>query len=99
MPRELQKRSSPSSCLEIRLLGPFRVIVDGSAVGEAGWPRRKPKLLGKLLALETHHRLHREPLMEMLWPDLDAAPAANNLPQTTHTERHGLEPGLKAADD
>ena len=52
MPRELQKRASPSSCLEIRLLGPFRVAVDGRAVEERCWPRRKPKLLVKLLALE-----------------------------------------------
>src|SRR2546423_10405199 len=99
MPRELQKRSSPSSCLEIRLLGPFRVIVDGSAVGEACWPRRKPKLLVKLLALEPHHRLHREQLMEMLWPDLDADAAANNLHKTIHMARHALEPRLKSAAD
>src|SRR2546421_12985380 len=95
MPRELQKRSSPSSCLEIRLLGPFRVIVDGSAVGEAGWPRRKPKLLVKLLALEPHHRPHRDQLMGMLWPDLHSDAAANKPPKTIPMARDALEPGLE----
>jgi DNA-binding SARP family transcriptional activator len=83
--------------LEIHVLGPFRVLVDGSAVEGRRWPRRKPKLLVKLLALQPHHRLHRERLMELLWPESDAEAAANNLHKTIHLARHALEPGLKSA--
>ena len=88
--------TTPSS-LEIHVLGPFRVLVNGSAVEGRRWSRRKPKLLVKLLALQPHHRLHREQLMELLWPELDAEAAANNLHKTIHLVRHALEPELKSA--
>jgi DNA-binding SARP family transcriptional activator len=94
MPRAPQKRASPPLSLEIHLLGPFRVLVGGAPLGEGRWPRRKPELLLKLLALQPHQRLHREQLMELLWPDLDAAAAANNLHKAIHLARHALEPGL-----
>ena len=44
------ERETPSS-LAIHLLGPFRAEVDGQAVEEHRWSRRKPKMLVKLLAL------------------------------------------------
>ncbi|MCA1837217.1 MAG: tetratricopeptide repeat protein [Actinobacteria bacterium] len=92
------KASIPSS-LEIHVLGPYRVAVDGTAVDERRWSRHKPKLLVKLLALQPHHQLHREQLIELLWPDLDAVAAANNLHKAIHMARHALEPELKSAAD
>lgn len=79
------------------MLGPFRVLVDGSAVEGRRWSRRKPKQLLKLLALQPHYQLHREQLMGLLWPELDAEAAANNLHKTIHLARHALEPELKSA--
>jgi TolB-like protein/DNA-binding SARP family transcriptional activator len=81
------------------LLGPFRVAVGGAAVGEGRWARRKPRQLVKILALAPHHRLHREQLLDVLWPDLDAVAAANNLHKAIHMARHALEPELKSAAD
>ena len=46
--------------------------------------------LVKLLALAPAHRLHREQLMEELWPELDPAAAANNLHQVVHVARRAL---------
>ena len=60
-----KKVPAPSS-LEIHLLGPFRMAVDGVVVEERQWSRRKAKLLVKLLALQPHHQLHREQIMEAL---------------------------------
>jgi DNA-binding SARP family transcriptional activator/Tfp pilus assembly protein PilF len=82
--------------LEIRLLGPFRVMADGAAVAESHWARRKPALLIKLLSLQPHHRLHREQVMECLWPDLDIRAATNNLHKAIHAARRALEPGLES---
>src|SRR5919199_2270528 len=93
-----EKSAAPSS-LEVRLLGPFRVAVDGRAVEGRHWSRRKPALLVKLLALQPHHQLHREQVVELLWPDLDAEAAANNLHKAIHRARHELEPELKSAAD
>jgi DNA-binding SARP family transcriptional activator len=90
------KNSAPSR-LEIRLLGPFRITVDGAPVEERHFTRRKPKLLVKLLALQPHHQLHREQAMELLWPDADPESASNNLHKAIHMARHALEPQLKSA--
>ncbi len=84
--------------LRIQLLGPFRISVDGAPVEERQWSRPKPKLIVKLLALQTHHQLHREQLIEMLWPELAPGAAMRNLTKTIHLARRALEPGLKSGD-
>src|SRR6266850_5240013 len=88
-----------ASSIEIHLLGPFRVFVDGQPIEERRFTRRKPKQLLKLLALQPHHQLHREQAMEFLWPDSDPESAANNLHKAIHLARHALEPKLKSAAD
>src|SRR6185369_10787593 len=90
--------SSPLS-LEVHLLGPFRLKVGGQPVEERSFARRKPKQLVKLLALQPHHQLHREQLMESLWPDSDPEAAGNNLHKAIHMARHALEPALKSVTD
>jgi DNA-binding SARP family transcriptional activator len=87
------------SSLEMHLLGPFRLIVDGQALDERRFTRRKPKLLIKLLALQPHHQLHREQAMELLWPDSDPESAGNSLHKAIHMARRALEPDLQSAAD
>jgi DNA-binding SARP family transcriptional activator len=41
----------------------------------------------KLLALAPHHRLHREQLMDTLWPELAPEAAAANLRKAVHFAR------------
>ena len=95
----MAQRISPPSDIEIHLLGPFRVRIDGAAVEEQAWARRKPALLVKLLALEPHHQLHREQVMDFLWPDSDPEAAVNNLHKVIHQARRVLEPALQSAAD
>jgi predicted ATPase/DNA-binding SARP family transcriptional activator len=76
--------------LAIRLLGGFDVEVDGRAVPARAWSLRKGADLVKLLALSPGHRLHREQLMDALWPDKDPDAAANNLYQAVHAARNAL---------
>ena len=90
-----QRATAPSS-LDIRLLGPFQMAVDGARVEDRRWPRRKPKLLVKLLALQSQHQLHRDQLMELLWPEIDPESASNNLHKIIYMARRALEPGLKS---
>src|SRR6266436_5332181 len=92
-------RSAAPSSLELHLLGPFRLSVNGLPVEEHQWARRKSALLIKLLALQPHHQLHREQVMEFLWPDLDVEAAANNLHKTIHAARRVLEPTLMSGVD
>lgn len=76
--------------LGIELLGGFRVSVDGTAIEDRAWRRRKPALLVKLLALAPTHRLHREQIMDALWPDLGAGAASANLRKALHQARRAL---------
>jgi DNA-binding SARP family transcriptional activator len=82
--------------LRIQLLGRFSVRVGDRTVDEAEWRLRKAKNLVKLLALAPDHRLHREQVMDLLWPELDPNAAGNNLRKALHVARRALDPRPKA---
>ncbi len=83
-------RPQTSGDVAIKLLGGFVATRDGEPVAGSRWRLRKGRELVKLLALAAGHRLHREQLMEALWPELDPAAAANNLHQVVHVARRAL---------
>src|SRR5918993_870320 len=79
--------------VRIWLLGGFRVSFGYSrSIGEDEWHLRKAGNLVKLLALAPGHRLHREQVMEALWPHLESRAASNNLRRTLHAARKALDP-------
>jgi DNA-binding SARP family transcriptional activator len=78
--------------LEICLLGGFSVAVDGETIPEERWRLRKVKNMVKLLALAPNHQVHREQLVDVLWPDLDFDAAMNMFYQTMHLARKALDP-------
>ena len=73
-----------------------RVSVENRTIEEEAWRLRKAASLVKLLALSPSHRLHREQVMEALWPDLGTDAASNNLRQALHGAREHLEPDRAA---
>jgi DNA-binding SARP family transcriptional activator len=75
---------------EVRLLGGFGVTVDGRPVPVDAWRSRRAADLVKLLALEQDRRLHREQVMDTLWPDLPVEAAAANLRKAVHYARRAL---------
>src|SRR4051794_23741310 len=75
--------------VQIRLLGGFALLSDGAAVDER-WRLRKAKTLVKLLALAPGHHLHRDVVLDALWPHQDPAAATNNLHQALHAARRAL---------
>ena len=81
------------------MLGTFRLAIDGMTVEDRLWTRRKSKTLVKLLALQPQHQLHREQLIEYLWPEQEPDAAINNLHKTIHAARRSLEPELKVGAD
>ncbi|HET6659478.1 MAG TPA: BTAD domain-containing putative transcriptional regulator [Rubrobacter sp.] len=78
--------------VRIRLLGGFGVWVGQRAVSEGAWHLRKAKSLVKLLALARGHALHREQIMDLLWPELGKRAASNNLRGSLHGARSALAP-------
>ena len=76
--------------LRVHLLGGFRVAVGDRPIPAAAWRQKRAAAVVKLLALEPTHRLHREQVLEALWPDLDAETGANNLRVALHHARQRL---------
>jgi DNA-binding SARP family transcriptional activator len=72
--------------IDISLLGGFSVAIDGQLLHDH-WRLRKAKTLVKLLALAPGHRLHRDVVADVLWPDATPAAASNNLHQIVHNIR------------
>lgn len=80
--------------LFIQLMGRFRVSIDGIWMEDKRWPRRSAKELVKLLCLAPAHTLHREQVIEHLWPELGPDSAANSLDKAIHGARRAFEPAL-----
>lgn len=80
--------------LRLELLGGFRVERAGVGRPVAGWQRRTAKTLTKLLATDPRHRLHREQVLEILWPDAEIDSALNSFGKALHAARRALEPEL-----
>jgi DNA-binding SARP family transcriptional activator len=81
------------------LLGGF--CIERSDVGQSvsDWPRRSAKTLIKLLAVHPGHALHREQVIDVLWPKVNAESALNSLGKALHVARRALEPGLPRRQD
>ncbi|HVS47873.1 MAG TPA: tetratricopeptide repeat protein [Candidatus Dormibacteraeota bacterium] len=80
----------PKRSCAVRLLGGFLVEVDGFPVPAQAWRYRRGADLVKLLALAPGHKLHREQVMDALWPGLARDSAAANLRKAIHYARKGL---------
>jgi predicted ATPase/DNA-binding SARP family transcriptional activator len=61
-------------------------------VGPDAWRLRKSANLVKLLALAPQHSLHREQVLDALWPEAMPCAAANSLHQALHAARIALAP-------
>jgi predicted ATPase/DNA-binding SARP family transcriptional activator/DNA-binding CsgD family transcriptional regulator len=90
--RERAKGTSERlEAIRIRLLGGFQVTVGARTIEDGAWRLRKAANLVKLLALAAGNRLHREQVMDTLWPELGISAASNNLRQTVHTARRTFD--------
>ena len=88
-----RRSDGTSDPVRIMLLGGFSVSVGSRTVGERGWRLRKAAALVKLLALAPQHRMHREQVMDRLWPGSSRRAAANSLHQVLRAARQAIEPG------
>ncbi len=78
--------------LEIRTLGAFQVLVRGQAVASTAWQSKKARDLIKLLVARRGRVIHREAVIESLWPGEDPAKTGNRLSVTLTTVRGILDP-------
>ena len=90
--RSVRPVDGGSEVLRIKLLGGFQISIGTRTIEEGAWRLRKAASLIKLLALSRNHRLHREQVMEALWPTLGIGAASNNLRGALHGARKVLDP-------
>jgi DNA-binding SARP family transcriptional activator len=76
--------------VEVQVLGGFSVVVNGIAVPTSVWRRDRAAALVKLLAVVPQHRLHREQVIELFWPDSDPEVAGAALRKAVHFARKAL---------
>ena len=87
-----------SQQVRITMLGGFDVRIDGVAVPPGVWRLSKARSLLKLLGLAGGNGMHRDAVVEALWPGLAVAAATNNLHQTLHAARRALAVAGASAD-
>jgi DNA-binding SARP family transcriptional activator len=76
--------------VQIDLLGGFAVRVDGRTIPTTEWRRRQAASLVKLLALAPRRTLHREQVIDALWPDIAIDDAGPRLHKAAHFARRVL---------
>jgi len=102
-----QSRVGPSreregrTTVKITVLGDFRVAVDGVPTPASAWSRRSAAILVKVLALAPGHSLHREQVMDLLWPHQSPALAAPRLHKAAYFARRviGCDEAVVLRDD
>jgi len=78
------------AAIQAYLLGRFAVVLNGQALSDRAFRRRKARQLFKCLLTRSRHRLTREEAMELLWPESDPEAAASNLRSVVHVLRRAL---------
>ncbi len=91
--RRLTELTTPE--VAIRTLGGFGVLVSGVQVPVSAWQSRVAREILAMLAISRGRSLHREVVIERLWPDEDLAKAANRLSVALSTIRGVLDPGRR----
>ncbi|MEU6641823.1 BTAD domain-containing putative transcriptional regulator [Saccharomonospora sp. NPDC046836] len=76
--------------MRIELLGGFAVETGAGRVDSRRWRLRKARILVAALALEAGQRMHRDRILDHLWPDLEPAAAAHNLHQALYVARRAI---------
>jgi DNA-binding SARP family transcriptional activator len=77
--------------IDVTLLGGFEIRVDGRPVASRHWSRRHGSALVKLLAMSPGRSLHRELVIDALWPDIGIDDAAPRLHKAAHYARNALD--------
>jgi LuxR family maltose regulon positive regulatory protein len=79
--------------LQVRVLGGFSVLVDGTPVLDGAWKRRKARELFWLLCVHPRHSVPRPEAADLLWPEGNVEPTSVRFRVALHALREALEPG------
>jgi ATP/maltotriose-dependent transcriptional regulator MalT/DNA-binding SARP family transcriptional activator len=83
----------------IRTLGGFGITIAGEPVPSSAWQSRVAREVVGMLAANRGRSVHREVVIERLWPDEDATKAGNRLSVALSTIRGVLDPKRRHDND
>jgi DNA-binding SARP family transcriptional activator len=78
--------------LQIYCLGDFRVERDRAALSDSAWKSKRAKTLLKMLLARDDHKLLRDQVMDVLWPEADPEKQRVAYNVMLHRMRKTLEP-------
>lgn len=81
--------------IEVDLLGRFAVRLDGVELEPTSWKLTHPRQLLQLLCLQPGHQMHRDLVLEYLWPNGETKASSNRLYHTVHVLRGLLQPAKR----
>ena len=84
-------RKGAAMGVQVGLLGGFGVARDDVLVAADAWGRRQAAQLVQLLALARDRRMHREQVIDALWPGLSWEVAGPRLHKAAHYARRALD--------
>lgn len=70
--------------VSIRLLGGFEVRNSDATVIDAAWKPAKAAAIVKILALQPRRTMHRDQLIDLLWPEADAEAGGSSFYKNLH---------------
>ncbi len=82
----------PAEALRINLFGQVTVMRGETLIDASAWKRKKAKALLAYLGLQKAGWVHRDVLIDKLWPEADWQSALNQLNVAVHDLRQVLEP-------
>lgn len=90
---QLEQLDAPP--LEVRLMGQFQVLRAGQAISRSAWQRPAVERLFQYFALHQGQMLHRDQLLEDLWPDGDPETTRASFRTMLSWMRRAIEPYLR----
>lgn len=91
-------RPASPAVLYFHCFGRFRILIDGREIPSRSFARQKSLAVLKVLVAHRGRPLHREWLVDYLWPEADPTLGSNNLRVVLHDLRRALEPSLKKGE-
>lgn len=82
----------PLPALDIKCFGHFEISIGEDRLGASSFPRRDALTLLKLLVLRAGRQVHRERLIDWLWPSANEQSGLNRLHGVVHALRAVIEP-------
>jgi DNA-binding SARP family transcriptional activator len=93
--RSEQLASKEQALLHIQTLGGFRVWREGEEIAPSAWGREKALHLVQFLVTMRWQFLHKEQIIDRLWPELDAATGDRDFKVALNAVNQALEPNRR----